>query len=244
MITVEDLAIDVGARRLMSEVSFRVHPGDKVGLVGRNGAGKTTLTRTLSGELQPAEGHVRVSGELGFLPQDPRSGDPEQLARHRILDARGLGTLTRDIARASEEMASDDPRVAEKAMRRFGNLTDRILPGRGYVVDFLDFQPPFYELIDKTSGGHFPSFNIADSCICIAAGLLILSAFRQPDSSKKKKKAAAFGCYGWSGESVKILNEMLADAGFEIIGEGMRQLWNPDDAAKKAAVELGRTIAK
>jgi flavorubredoxin len=60
----------------------------------------------------------------------------------------------------------------------------------------------------------------------------------------KKKKAAAFGCYGWSGESVKILNEMLADAGFEIIGEGMRQLWNPDDAAKKAAVELGRTIAK
>lgn len=60
----------------------------------------------------------------------------------------------------------------------------------------------------------------------------------------KKKKAAAFGCYGWSGESVKIINEMLADAGFEIIGEGMRQLWNPDDAAKKAAVELGRTIAK
>jgi anaerobic nitric oxide reductase flavorubredoxin len=60
----------------------------------------------------------------------------------------------------------------------------------------------------------------------------------------KKKKAAAFGCYGWSGESVKIINEMLADAGFEVIGEGMRQLWNPDEAAKKAAVELGRTIAK
>ncbi len=60
----------------------------------------------------------------------------------------------------------------------------------------------------------------------------------------KKKKAAAFGCYGWSGESVKMINDMLADAGFEVIGEGMRQLWNPDEAAKKAAVELGRTIAK
>lgn len=60
----------------------------------------------------------------------------------------------------------------------------------------------------------------------------------------KKKRAAAFGCYGWSGESVKIINEMLADAGFEIIGEGMRQLWNPDEGAKKAAVELGRAIAK
>lgn len=65
-----------------------------------------------------------------------------------------------------------------------GNLTDRLLPGRGYVVDFLDFQPPFYELIHES--GHFPSFNVADSCICIAAGLLIISAFRQPAPSSKK----------------------------------------------------------
>jgi signal peptidase II len=69
----------------------------------------------------------------------------------------------------------------------FGNLTDRILPGRGYVVDFLDFQPPFYELIDES--GHFPSFNVADSCICVAAGLLILSAFRQPGERKRKASA-------------------------------------------------------
>ncbi len=66
-----------------------------------------------------------------------------------------------------------------------GNFIDRILPGRGYVVDFLDFQPPFYEMIDAS--GHFPSFNVADSCICIAAGLLIVSAFRAPKEEKKKK---------------------------------------------------------
>ena len=135
MITVENLAIDVGARRLMSEVSFRVNPGDKIGLVGRNGAGKTTLTRTLSGELQPAEGKITVSGELGFLPQDPRTGDPEQLARHRILDARGLGTITQQLTKASQDMASDDPRVAEKAMKRFGNLTDRFQALGGYAAE-------------------------------------------------------------------------------------------------------------
>ena len=61
-----------------------------------------------------------------------------------------------------------------------GNLTDRALPGRGYVVDFLDFLPPFYDKLVPSSGGHFPSFNVADSCICIAAGLLIISAFRTP----------------------------------------------------------------
>ncbi len=67
-----------------------------------------------------------------------------------------------------------------------GNLTDRLLPGRGYVVDFLDFRLPFYETFFPESGGHFPSFNVADSCICIAAGLLIISAFRQPTSPSKK----------------------------------------------------------
>src|SRR5690606_10139435 len=61
--------------------------------------------------------------------------DPEQLARHRILDARGLGTLTRDLARASDEMASDDPRIAEKAMKRFGNLTDRFQALGGYAAE-------------------------------------------------------------------------------------------------------------
>jgi signal peptidase II len=57
------------------------------------------------------------------------------------------------------------------------------------VVDFLDFKLPYYDLIDKTSGGHFPSFNVADSCICVAAGLLILSAFRQPAAARKENAA-------------------------------------------------------
>ena len=69
-----------------------------------------------------------------------------------------------------------------------GNLFDRALPGRGYVVDFLDFILPFYDKISPQSRGHFPSFNVADSCICIAAGLLIISAFRQP---KEEEEPAA-----------------------------------------------------
>lgn len=69
-----------------------------------------------------------------------------------------------------------------------GNLTDRLMPGRGYVVDFLDVLPPFYEKIAPRSGGHFPSFNVADSCICIAAFLLIIAAFRQPREEPKTEE--------------------------------------------------------
>ncbi|MGZ4452666.1 MAG: ATP-binding cassette domain-containing protein, partial [Nocardioides sp.] len=76
MITAQSLEVRVGARLLMENVSFRVGPGDKVGLVGRNGAGKTTLTKVLAGDLAPAAGEVS-RGEIGYLPQDPRVGDPE-----------------------------------------------------------------------------------------------------------------------------------------------------------------------
>ena len=51
-----------------------------------------------------------------------------------------------------------------------GNLIDRIW--HGYVVDFLDFYIKNY---------HWPSFNIADSCICISAGLLFISAFKNEE---------------------------------------------------------------
>jgi ATPase subunit of ABC transporter with duplicated ATPase domains len=135
VLAVSDLEIRVGARQLMSGVNFRIAAGDKVGLVGRNGAGKTTLTKVLSGDLVPADGSVKMSGELGYLPQDPRSGDPEELARTRILNARGLGDLQAGIRKATEDMSSDDPNVAEKAMRRFGRLTERFEAIGGYAAE-------------------------------------------------------------------------------------------------------------
>ena len=118
MLAVHDLEIRVGARVLMSDVSFRVSAGDKIGLVGRNGAGKTTLTKVLAGDLPPADGKVERSGELGYLPQDPRSGDPAMLARTRILDARGLGTLAIEMNDAAMAMGDDDEKVAATAMKR------------------------------------------------------------------------------------------------------------------------------
>jgi len=135
MIDVSGLEIRVGARTLMSDVSFRVDKGDKVGLVGRNGAGKTTLTRVLAKELLPAAGTVSVRGELGYLPQDPRTGDPDQLARTRILDARGLGTLLVQMDEASALMGADDPEIAAAAMKRYGNLTDRFTALGGYSAE-------------------------------------------------------------------------------------------------------------
>jgi anaerobic nitric oxide reductase flavorubredoxin len=60
----------------------------------------------------------------------------------------------------------------------------------------------------------------------------------------KNKKAAAFGCYGWSGESVKILNEQLTKAGFELVdSDGLKAMWQPGDDELIKAVEFGKEIA-
>ncbi len=59
----------------------------------------------------------------------------------------------------------------------------------------------------------------------------------------KNKKAAAFGCYGWSGESVKIISAVLEESGFDVIDEGLRMMWNPDDEGITKCVEFGKKFA-
>jgi anaerobic nitric oxide reductase flavorubredoxin len=82
--------------------------------------------------------------------------------------------------------------------------------------------------------------TISNSILHSVAGFIHL----MKELKFKSKKAAAFGCYGWSGESVKVINELMANAGFEVVSEGFRNQWNPDADAQISAVEFGKTIAK
>ncbi len=59
----------------------------------------------------------------------------------------------------------------------------------------------------------------------------------------KNKKAAAFGCYGWSGESVKTIKGQLEAAGFQVVDDGLRCLWNPDPAGIESCVEYGKKLS-
>ncbi|HEV7567047.1 MAG TPA: ABC-F family ATP-binding cassette domain-containing protein [Microbacteriaceae bacterium] len=135
MLSVHDLELRVGARLLMEQVNFRVSDGEKIGLVGRNGAGKTTLTKVLAGESLPSGGRVERSGDIGYLPQDPRSGNPEDLARTRILDARGLGSVVLGMHQATADMASTDAAVSEAAMKKYGSLEERFQMLGGYAAE-------------------------------------------------------------------------------------------------------------
>ncbi|KQZ70292.1 ABC-F family ATP-binding cassette domain-containing protein [Nocardioides sp. Root151] len=135
MITAQQLEVRAGARLLMENVSFRVAAGDKVGLVGRNGAGKTTLTKILAGEALPASGKVLSTGEVGYLPQDPRTGDPEVMARDRILSARGLDDVVRRLRQAEADMGSEDAAISERAMKQYARADNELHAGGGYAAE-------------------------------------------------------------------------------------------------------------
>jgi flavorubredoxin len=59
----------------------------------------------------------------------------------------------------------------------------------------------------------------------------------------KGKKAASFGCYGWSGEAQKRLNDILREAGYGLVDEGITNLWEPDEAAVQKCIEYGKAFA-
>jgi ATPase subunit of ABC transporter with duplicated ATPase domains len=135
MITATSLELRAGPRLLLAPATFRIAPGDRVGLVGRNGAGKTTLTKVLSGEAPPPAGLVTRSGDVGYLPQDPRTGDLDMLARDRILSARGLDSVLRMLRETEGEMASADPDTHDRAMRRYVRLEDEFQAAGGYAAE-------------------------------------------------------------------------------------------------------------
>jgi ATPase subunit of ABC transporter with duplicated ATPase domains len=138
VITATDLEVRAGARILLSTEgsALRVQSGDRIGLVGRNGAGKTTTMRILAGAAEPYAGTVVRTGEIGYLPQDPKEGDLEVLARDRVLSARGLDTLLADLEKQQALMAElADDATRDRAVRRYGQLEERFAALGGYAAE-------------------------------------------------------------------------------------------------------------
>ena len=136
MITVHGADLRVGARLLLSGISFHVSPGDRIGLVGRNGSGKTTLMNTLAGQAQPAAGSISRTGVVGYLPQDPRAADPAMSVTDRILSARGLDRAVHALRAAETAMAeASGPAAQERAMNAYVRAEAEFQAHGGYAAE-------------------------------------------------------------------------------------------------------------
>src|SRR6185369_7500518 len=132
MITTTALELRAGSRILLSDATLRVQPGDRIGLVGRNGAGKTTTLKVLAGEGQPYTGGVETRGPVGYLPQDPRTGDLDVTAANRVLSARGLDTILTEMKALEATLSAD---TDERTLRRYGALEDQFAGLGGYAAE-------------------------------------------------------------------------------------------------------------
>ncbi|CAM5648496.1 hypothetical protein SCYAM73S_00894 [Streptomyces cyaneofuscatus] len=110
--------------------------GDRIGLVGRNGAGKTTLTKCLAGEGIPAGGTITRSGEVGYLPQDPRTGDlDDPRPRPHPLRPGPRRVLIRKMRENEERIANGQGATREKAIKKYERQETEFLTKGGYAAE-------------------------------------------------------------------------------------------------------------
>ena len=192
MLQVRNLAIDVVARRVLSDANFTVAAGDKVGLVGRNGAGKTSLLKVLAGENDPAAGLVLRRGSLGYVPQNPRPrGEASQTALAHILSGRGLDEAARRLAELHRELVQDH---SIDNVERFSEAEERYRMDGGYsgesdarrIVTGLGLRPDRVDLpLSVLSGGERRRVEIARVLFADADLLLLDEPTNHLDSDAK-----------------------------------------------------------
>jgi branched-chain amino acid transport system ATP-binding protein len=135
-LVVENLTIDHGAIRAISNVSFKVPEGQLAAIIGANGAGKTTLLRTLSGLKEAVSGGVTWNGEsiLDKKPEDlARSGimhvsdGKSVIAELSVKENLALTGLWRkdkkDVAAATAEVVELFPILGQRMAQTAGSLS-------------------------------------------------------------------------------------------------------------------------
>ncbi len=134
VLTVRDLVVEVGAKRIVDGVTLQVRPGEKVGLVGRNGAGKTTLLRVLGGADRARSGTVRRADLTGYLSQDPRSDavpDDTTVLAH-VLSGRGLDEL---LERMEKLRIALEESPSTENIQRFTTAQEAFEAAGGYAAE-------------------------------------------------------------------------------------------------------------
>jgi ATPase subunit of ABC transporter with duplicated ATPase domains len=138
---VSNLRIEIGARVLLDDASFRVAEGEKVALVGPNGAGKTTLLKTLVGQAAPVSGSVVLPETWGWLAQEAAAHAEvtNVLAFDHLLAGSRLHALHERVLSALDGIdkasLSEDPDALDEAVHHYSDLEGRFRLAGGYDLE-------------------------------------------------------------------------------------------------------------
>ncbi|HLJ03428.1 MAG TPA: ABC-F family ATP-binding cassette domain-containing protein [Solirubrobacteraceae bacterium] len=143
-----------GGELLFSDVSFRIGPGQHVGLVGTNGVGKSTLLRILAGELSADEGEVALGGRIGYMPQDVGVADEERTVRGLLLSLApaALRSAGERVLEAEAHLAAGDAEAGMHlgtAIADYAGLGGYELEGQWDAACRRIVRAPFEEVADR-----------------------------------------------------------------------------------------------
>jgi ATPase subunit of ABC transporter with duplicated ATPase domains len=176
-----------GGELLFSEVSFRVSPGDHVGVVGANGVGKSTLFKIIAGVLSPDEGEVSVGGIAGYMAQDIGVADDERSVRELLLSLAPLSMRAAGerVSNHEAELAAGDDAAGVRLGAAIGDwsaLGGFELEGQWDAACRRIVRAPFAELADRPaitlSGGERKQL-VLDVLFASDADVLLLD---EPDN--------------------------------------------------------------
>ncbi|GGH32397.1 ribosomal protection-like ABC-F family protein [Paenibacillus segetis] len=141
MIQCQNIQKYYGAELVLSDISFEIKKGEKVGLIGRNGTGKTTLMRLLMGSESPDQGLLAISKDarIGALAQIPNYSDQAtvysvlQSAFKNLLDAKDQ--MQQLEAEMSAGSTSSGELLLESMLKQYGRLQEVFERGGGYEIE-------------------------------------------------------------------------------------------------------------
>ena len=132
MLDFRGISVHYGHQDVLSDVTFRVNKGDRVGVVGPNGSGKSTLFKIVLGEMSTDKGELVVEGapRIGFTRQNPEPDTPDEtLIEYSVRGIPGLSEM-------EDEMASLEDDLGDPAkMKRYGELQTKFEHLGGYDVE-------------------------------------------------------------------------------------------------------------
>ncbi len=177
MIVIKNITLRRGTKVVLQQANATLHPGEKVGLIGRNGAGKSSLFSLMAGRLQPDSGDVEIpatwrkAGGMAEVAQNmPETDDP---ATDYVLqgDAR-LMEARAELAKAEEEGDGNAMAEAHALLAEVGHFdaparAQALLLGLGFPSEQLDAP------VNSFSGGWRMRLQLARALMCPSKLLLL-----------------------------------------------------------------------
>ena len=138
MLDFRGVSVHYGHQDVLSDVTFRVNGGDRIGVVGPNGSGKSTLFKIILGEMSPDSGELIVesSPRIGFTRQNPEPDhDGETLLEYSQRGIPGLSEMEARMHELEDELSAAEGRRAQSVLSELGELQTRFEHLGGYDIE-------------------------------------------------------------------------------------------------------------